>query len=153
MPKPIIHRLLRAETLTALGIIAGAAAFLFPTTELPRLSALLPTAMLIALLVLSAILLITDQMKAAAGEDTPPVTEAPKRVIGAFILIVLYTLAVNFVGFYPSTAVSVPLVAYAFGYRNPLGLLVATLIVLAAVYLIFGFAMSKEFPTGQLWPM
>jgi hypothetical protein len=57
------------------------------------------------------------------------------------------------VGFYISTAVSVPLVAYAFGYRNPLGLAIAAVIVLVAIYLIFGFAMSQEFPAGRLWSM
>jgi putative tricarboxylic transport membrane protein len=151
MSKPATHRLLRAETLTAIGIFVAAAAFLIPTTDMPPLSALLPAAMLISLLVLSAVMLIADQRKAAAGEAAQPMTKAPKRVLGAFVLIVLYALSVDLVGFYISTAVSVPLVAYAFGYRKPLGLAAATLIVLAMIYLIFGFAMSQEFPSGRLW--
>jgi D-alanyl-lipoteichoic acid acyltransferase DltB (MBOAT superfamily) len=153
MSKPDTHRLLRPETLTAIGIFVAAAAFLFPTADLRPLSALLPSAMLISLLVLSAVMLFADQRKAAKGEAAPSMTKAPKRVLGAFVLIVLYALSVEFVGFYISTAVSVPLVAYAFGYRNPLGLAIAAVIVLVAIYLIFGFAMSQEFPAGRLWSM
>ena len=152
MSKPEPHRLLRAESLTAIGLFAGAAALLFPTADLKPISALLPATMLISLMVLSAVLLIVDQRKASAGEAATSMTKAPKRVFWAFVLIVAYALSVDYVGFYISTAVSIPLVAYIFGYRNPLGLALATLIVLGTIYLIFGFAMHQEFPTGRLWP-
>lgn len=151
MSKSDTHRLLRVETLTAIGIFAAAAGFLIPTAGLPPLSALLPAAMLISLMVLAVIMLLADQRRVSAGEPAEPVTKAPKRVFGAFILVILYALSVDFIGFYISTAVAVPLVAYVFGYRNPLGLAAATLIVLAAIYLIFSFAMSQEFPAGHLW--
>ena len=146
------HRLLRAETLTAIGLFLAAAGLLFPTAELKPISALLPASMLIAMMVFAVILLIADQRKAAAGEAAEKVTKSPKRVLWAFFLIVVYALSVDFIGFYVSTAVSVPLVAYLFGYRKPLGLAVATAIMLGMIYLIFGLAMSQEFPTGSLWP-
>ena len=78
-------------------------------------------------------------------------TQAPKRVAGAFLLVVAYALATDFLGFYVSTAVSVPLVAWIFGYRHPLGLAIATLVVVGSVWLIFDFGMSQEFPAGRLW--
>ncbi len=108
--------------------------------------------MLIAMMVFSAVLLIADQRKAAAGEAAQRVTKAPKRVLLAFLLIVAYAVSVDFVGFYVSTAVAIPLVAYVFGYRNPLGLAIATVIMLSMIYLIFGVAMSQEFPAGHIWP-
>lgn len=147
------NRFLRPETLTALGTIVVAAGFLLPTAELRPLSALLPATMLVALIVLGAIMLVTDQRKAQAGVAAPAMTKSPRRVLLAFALIVLYALGVDFVGFYPTTALSVPLIAYVFGFRHPLGLALATLIVLAAIWLIFSFAMSQEFPTGLLWSM
>ncbi|MDD8024563.1 MAG: tripartite tricarboxylate transporter TctB family protein [Paracoccaceae bacterium] len=147
------HRFLRPETLTAIGTIIVAAGFLLPTVDLRPLSALLPATMLVSLIVLGAIMLISDQRKAGSGQAARPMTKAPRRVLGAFALVVLYALGVDFVGFYPATAISVPLVAYAFGYRHPFGLALATLIVLVAIWLIFGFAMSQEFPTGRLWSM
>ncbi|PWR01396.1 hypothetical protein DKT77_16960 [Meridianimarinicoccus roseus] len=144
-------RLRRPETLTALGIILVAAGFLIPTSNLRAISALLPAAMLIGLIVLSVVLLLADQRTASAGEKAAPVTKAPKRVIGAFLLIVGYALATDFIGFYVSTTVTIPLVAWVFGYRSPLGLLIATVIVVGTIWAIFDFGMSQDFPTGRLW--
>ncbi len=128
-----------------------AAALLIPAADLRPISALLPAAMLIALMGLSAVILIVDQCAASAGEEPRQVTTAPLRALGAFLLIVGYTLSTEFIGFYVSTAVAIPLVAYVFGYRSPLGLLAATVIVLGTIYLIFDFGMSQNFPVGLLW--
>ncbi|PZX10990.1 tripartite tricarboxylate transporter TctB family protein [Palleronia aestuarii] len=151
MPESRNSRLTRPETLTAGGIIVVAAGFLVPTYDLRAISALLPAAMLIGLIVLSAFLLLADQRKASAGEDATPMTTSPKRVIGAFLMIVSYALACDFVGFYISTAVTIPLVAWTFGYRSPVGLLIATVIVVGTIWAIFDFGMSQDFPTGRLW--
>jgi len=151
MSEPRASRLFRPETLTALGIIAVASAFLTPALELRAISALLPIAMLIGLIVLSAVLLIADQRKAAAGDVVDPMTKSPMRVAGAFLLIVAYVVATTVFGFYPATAITVPLVAYIFGYRNLLGLAAATVIVVGTIYLIFDFAMAQQFPTGLIW--
>ncbi|MEZ5837043.1 MAG: tripartite tricarboxylate transporter TctB family protein [Geminicoccaceae bacterium] len=145
------HRLARPETLTALGIIAVAAFFIIPTMDLQPISALLPVAMLSGMVILAVLLLIADQRKAVAGEAPEPMTKAPKRVLGAFALIVAYAIATQFIGFYLSTAISVPLVAFLFGYREPFGLALATVIVVGAIYLIFDFGMAQDFPSGSLW--
>ncbi len=144
-------RLIRPETLTAIGLIVICAGLLIPAFDLRPMSALLPAAMLIGLIVLAAILLLTDQRKAAAGEEPKPMMKTPGRVGGAFLLIVGYALATDLVGFYVSTVISVPLVAWVFGFRHPLGLLAATVIVVGSIWLIFDFAMSQQFPTGRLW--
>ncbi|MHA7877066.1 tripartite tricarboxylate transporter TctB family protein [Roseivivax sp.] len=151
MPEHRPKRLARPETLTALGIIFAAIVFLVPTAELRPISALLPASMLIGLVVLSAALLVRDQRKASGGEPAHQMTQAPKRVGGAFLLIVAYALATDFIGFYVSTAVTIPLVAWIFGFRNPSGLALATVIVLGSVWLIFDFGMSQDFPSGRLW--
>lgn len=151
MPERLSSRLSRPETLTAIGIILAAAAFLVPTAALRPISALLPAVMLIALVVLGAVLLVMDQRKAAAGEPARQMTDAPGRVAGAFLLIVCFALATDFVGFYPSAVVAIPLVAWVFGYRSPLGLALATLIMVGSVYMIFDFGMSQDFPAGRLW--
>ncbi|WP_121632327.1 tripartite tricarboxylate transporter TctB family protein [Tropicibacter alexandrii] len=151
MPESRKSRLTRPETLTALGIIVAASGFLFPTFELRAISALLPAAMLIGLIVLSVVLLLADQRKASAGEGAAPMTKSPKRVVGAFLLIVAYALATDFIGFYVSTVVAVPLVAWLFGYRSPVGLLIATVIVVGTIWAIFDFGMNQDFPTGRFW--
>ena len=145
------NRLFRPETLTAFGIVAVAVGFLIPTYALRPISALLPAAMLIGLIVLAVVLLVMDQRKALIGDAPAAMTKSPKPVAGAFLLILGYALATDFIGFYVSTAVTIPLVAFAFGYRNPLGLLIATLIVVGAIWAIFDFGMSQDFPSGRLW--
>ncbi len=144
-------RFSRPETITAIVIVLVALAFVVPTLSIRPLSALLPATMLTALVLLAGCLLAQDQRAAAAAEPAMVMSKYPRRVVWAFSLIVLYALAVDFVGFYPSTALSVPLVSFVFGYRNLKGLCFAAVVVLSVIYLIFGLAMSHEFPTGRLW--
>jgi putative tricarboxylic transport membrane protein len=146
-----LRRFLRPESLTAAATFLVSAAFLIPAIQLSPISALLPLAMLGSLMVLAVAMLIVDQRKASQGVAAERMTRAPGRVMAAFVMIVLYACAVEVIGFYPSTAVAVPLVAHAFGYRNVPRLALATLVVMAAIYLIFGFAMSEQFPAGLLW--
>ncbi|MGZ9810222.1 tripartite tricarboxylate transporter TctB family protein [Pseudoroseicyclus sp. H15] len=146
----------RPETITAIAIALIAAGLLIPAAALRPISALLPAAMLVGLIVLAVFLLIADQRKATLernGEREPagPLSDSPKRALGAFALIVLYALAVDFAGFYPSTIVMIPLVTYTFGYRSIPGIALATAIVIATIYLIFSVGMSQNFPTGMLW--
>lgn len=151
MPDSGNSRLKRPETLNAVGVIVASAALLIPTFEMRAISALLPAAMLIGLIVLSVFLFLSDQRKASSGERAQPMTNSPKRVIKAFLLIVAYALATDFIGFYVSTAVTIPWVAWLFGYRNPMGLLLATVIVVGTIWLIFDFGMSQDFPNGRFW--
>lgn len=147
------NRFLRPETLTAAGLIAVSSVLLVPAAGMRAMSALLPAAMLVGLIILGLLLLFRDQRKATAGEAPQAMTQSPGRVAGAFALTVAYAIATDLVGFYISTAISVPLVAALFGFRNPLGLAVATIIVVGSIWLIFGFAMSQQFPSGQLWEL
>lgn len=144
-------RFLRPESLTAIATFVVAAAFLVPASELSAISGLLPLAMLGALMVLSVALLISDQRKAAAGLPAPKMTKSPLRVLAAFAAITVFVVAVHVIGFYPSTVLSVPLIAWAFGYRSLPGLALATLIVAGGIYLIFGMAMAEDFPVGLFW--
>jgi putative tricarboxylic transport membrane protein len=153
MNRLIKDRLLRSDTVAALVVIATSAGLLVPTAQLRRASAMLPASMLVSLIVLAVILLVVDQYRAAAGEPDRQLTKAPKRAFSVFILVALYFVSVEFLGFYLSTTLSVPIVAYVFGYRDRFGLIIATVIVVAAIYLIFDVAMNQQFPAGRLWAM
>lgn len=151
MSTGLLARVSRPESLTAIGIFVLSAGFLSLTAQLDPLSALLPAVMLSALMLLSFLLFLVDQRHASAGQAPVAATKNPKRVMAALALVVLYTISVDLLGFYPSTAVFVPLVAYLFGYRDLRGLMLATVIVLAGIYAIFSFAMAQEFPLGLVW--
>lgn len=143
------HRLLRAETLLGIGLFITAAWFLVPALSMTAMSALLPAAMLVALMLFALIAIVKDQRHASASLPYQRVFKAPGRVSGAFVLVTLHAVCVDLLGFYVSTAIFVPLVAWLFGYRSSRGLAIATVIVLIAVALIFSFAMSQEFPRGR----
>lgn len=143
------RRLSRPATLTALGTLGLASVFVSSTLTLPAISALLPGAMLATLALLAVLLLISDQRQARQGLVSEPISQSPKRVLVAFALILAYAFCVEGLGFYPSTAVAVPLIAFTFGYRQPRGLAIATVIVTGGIYLIFSYAMAQEFPLGH----
>jgi len=145
------RRCLRPATLMACGTLVLVSIFIPTTLGLPPISALLPGAILAALSVLALLLLIQDQREAAQPQQEQTIGTTPHRALQAFALIVGYALSVEWFGFYPSTAVGIPLTAYVFGYREPKGLLLATAIATGGIYLIFSYAMAQEFPSGLLW--
>ena len=92
MTAPERSRFTRPETLTAVGLVILAAIFLVPTFGLSPMSALLPAAMLIGLIILGLCMLVKDQRAATQGVPAKVVLSAPKRVLGAFALVFLVAL-------------------------------------------------------------
>ncbi|MCW4629072.1 MULTISPECIES: tripartite tricarboxylate transporter TctB family protein [Marinomonas] len=144
--------LLRPMIVIAFCIFIASAAFLLPALELTGNASLLPVAMLIALMVLSVILVITDIKKARTNKAlTKPALQSPGRVFGALLSVFVFVVSVDLFGFYFATAIFVPVAAYLFGCRSLKVLVVADVIVVAGIYLIFGMAMAKDFPMGSIW--
>jgi len=144
--------LLRPMIVIAFCILIASAAFLLPALELTGNASLLPVAMLIALMVLSVILVITD-IKKARTNKTPnkPALQSPGRVFGALLSVFVFVTSVDLFGFYLATAIFVPVAAYLFGCRSLKVLVASDVIVVAGIYLIFGMAMAKDFPMGSIW--
>lgn len=129
----------------AVFIVAASAAFLILSLDLPAMSAILPVAMLSAMIGLGILLIVTQYLRRDSLEDNLDFGK-PSRVIGAFAAIVVYALAVQFLGFYLSTIVMILVVAWAFGYRKWFGLALATAIFVGGIYLIFSILMGQRFP-------
>ncbi|NVK02385.1 MAG: tripartite tricarboxylate transporter TctB family protein [Oceanospirillaceae bacterium] len=144
-------RLTRPLTVTSLILMLVALSLLPMALELNDVPSLLPVTMLLALAGLSLIAIVGDQRQALHQGSTEPLLKAPLRVYGALCIVFLYIGSVHLLGFYPTTCIFVPLIAYLFGCKSPKTLVVATLLVPGLIYLIFGLAMSKEFPSGLIW--
>jgi len=138
--------LLGADGIAAIVIMLGASALLVEAVKMPTMSAMLPIAMLVFLIALGAITLAKNVIAQRRGEVQARVVRRPKRVIGAFIAIFVYSVSVSLIGFYTSTILMVPTVGWAFGYRNPPRLILATAIFAGSIYLIFNIAMGQQFP-------
>lgn len=142
-----VHGLpLGAEGIAAIVIILGASALLVEAVPMPTMSAMLPIAMLVFLIGLGAIMLVRNVIVRRKGVVQERLVRRPKRAIGAYFAIVIYTLSVSLIGFYTSTVLMVPLVGWIFGYRNLPRLMLATAIFVGSIFVIFNLAMGQEFP-------
>ena len=137
---------LGADGIAGIVIMMGAAVVLFQAVKMPTMSAMLPVAMLVFLIVLGAIMLGQNVIALRRGVKQARVVSRPKRAFSAYFAMVAYAVLVPLIGFYTSTVLMVPIVAWAFGYRNPPRLLLATAIFAGSVFLIFNVAMSQQFP-------
>lgn len=106
-------------------------------------SALLPLTMIISLILLSILLIISDQSSADVEKS-----EITLGSGNAYLVMVAFVISVDLVGFYPTLVVGLPLIAYLFGYKNLRMLAVATAIVSLTIYGLFDFIMMKDFPLG-----
>lgn len=138
--------LLGADGIAGIVIVIGASGLLFEAAKMPTMSAMLPVAMLVFLIVLGAITLVQNVIAQRRGEVQARLVRRPKRAIGAFFAIVLYAVLVSLIGFYTSTVLLVPIVGWTFGYRNLPRLILATAIFAGSVFLIFNVAMGQRFP-------
>ena len=137
---------LGAEGIAAIVIMLGASALLVEAVPMPTMSAMLPIAMLVFLIGLGAIMLVRNVIVRRKGMVQERLVRRPKRAIGAYFAIVIYTLLVSLIGFYTSTVLMVPLVGWIFGYRNLPRLMLATAIFVGGIFVIFNLAMGQQFP-------
>lgn len=137
---------LGAEGIAAIVIMLGASALLVEAVPMPTMSAMLPIAMLVFLIGLGAIMLVRNVIVRRKGVVQERLVRRPKRAIGAYFAIVIYTLLVSLIGFYTSTVLMVPLVGWIFGYRNLPRLMLATAIFVGGIFVIFNLAMGQQFP-------
>ena len=128
---------LGAEGIAAIVIMLGASALLVEAVPMPTMSAMLPIAMLVFLIGLGAIMLVRNVIVRRKGVVQERLVRRPKRAIGAYFAIVIYTLLVSLIGFYTSTVLMVPLVGWIFGYRNLPRLMLATAIFVGSIFVIF----------------
>lgn len=138
--------LLGADGIAAIVIMLGASALLVEAARMPTMSAMLPIAMLVFLIGLAATMLVKNVTAQRRGVVQARLVQRPKRAIGAYFAIVIYSLLVSLIGFYTSTVLMVPLVGWIFGYRNLPRLMLATAIFVGSIFLIFNLAMGQEFP-------
>lgn len=137
---------LKAEISFAAFIAFGCAALMPMAFDLPTMSALLPLAMLALLIVLGMTIAITMYLRRGSLSGTLDIGH-PLGVFATFGAIIGYSLAVQYLGFYTSTVIMIPLVAWVAGYRKPAGLALTTVLFTGMIYLIFSFLMGQRFPS------
>lgn len=151
MNNSFVQRLNRPMTLTCLVLIVTAMALYPMASSLGEEASLLPIAMLLALSLLSVMAIISDQRKVDHEEAAEPLLKSPLRAYGGLFSVLVFIVSVHLFGFYLTTAVFVPLIAHLFGCKSPKALLIAAVLVTGLIFVVFDYAMAKEFPIGLLW--
>ena len=74
-----------------------------------------------------------------------------KKVLLSFVVIFLYVLGIDYLGFYPSTALVVFIVLkFIFESRSWLRTLISTALISGSIYVIFALLFSVRLPRGVL---
>ncbi|WP_417843321.1 tripartite tricarboxylate transporter TctB family protein [Thalassospira sp.] len=146
MKNPAGSRILQADIIAGLVIVACSVWLFTETRDMPPMSALLPVVMLCAMALMGIILIGRTFLKPDLRSDRA-VFVAPRRFFLVVFAIGAYALGVATLGFYTSTTLMVPSVAWCFGYRKPFGLALATVIFVGGIALIFLVLMNQDLPT------
>lgn len=130
-------------------IIVGAGWLLTHTPAMPVMTALLPVAMLSALIVLAALMIGRALLSVKASRKVAPrysVFTNGGAFLGIVLAIALYIVGVVILGFYISTAIMLPVLAWCFGYRDIKRLVLADVIFTGGLAVIFVVLMGQQLP-------
>lgn len=115
-------------------------------------SAALPSAMMLVILFCGIVMLGNSLMakKEDAGkeqEETEPVHWI--RLLAVIVLVFVYLMALNKIGFYVTTAVALPITLKYFNQSMRLWkIILGTLVLLVFVYVLFEMGLSVKMPRG-----
>ncbi|ETW13772.1 hypothetical protein ATO8_07076 [Roseivivax marinus] len=143
------HHLTRPhpDLIAGVVVILASVLLMLRAGTMPAMTALLPFAMLGALIVLSLVMIVRALMRDADPETArPDVFDSRNRFFGVCAAIGLYVAAVALIGFYTSTVIMIPAVSWAFGFRKPVPLALATAIFVGGIALIFHVLMGQDLP-------
>lgn len=138
-------RILQPDNIAGVVLIAACAWLLTKVTDMPEMSALLPIAMLSTMIALSVLMILRNLIRAEAIA-VKPVFSSLSRFLLVVVCVGFYVLAVATIGFYTSTLIMLPAVAWLFGYRSIKGIALATLIFVGGIALIFLVLMNQSLP-------
>lgn len=135
------------ELAVALIVLVLSLLGLTEATGFTRASAYLPTAVLGFTAFLSVIWAI--QSIIAIRREVPSFAVDPaeaRRMVTLAVISVLYALSIGWVGFFTSTVVFLPLASVSLGYRNVIGVAIATLAFMALLYAVFHLLLKTPLP-------
>lgn len=74
------------------------------------------------------------------------ISEHLPRFFGLLVSLIIFALVFEYLGFFISAGVFIPVVAFMLGYRNTISIVVTTASVLIFVYLVFVTLLSVNLP-------
>ena len=89
--------------------------------------------------------------RSQATTEKMTIATVPMRFWGLFILLLIYSTALSYIGFYISSALFLPLAMLLLGAKKPLSITLTSAGVLLFVYLVFATLLEVPLPEGSLF--
>jgi putative tricarboxylic transport membrane protein len=86
-----------------------------------------------------------------AATEKMTIAAVPMRFWGLFILLLIYSTALLYLGFYLSSALFLPLAMLLLGAKSPISITLTSAGVLIFVYLVFAKLLEVPLPEGALF--
>jgi len=86
-----------------------------------------------------------------AKSEKLTIATVPMRFWGLFILLLIYSTALTYLGFYLSSALFLPLAMLLLGAKKPLSISLTSIGVLLFIYLVFAKLLEVPLPEGSLF--
>jgi putative tricarboxylic transport membrane protein len=86
-----------------------------------------------------------------AESEKLTIATVPMRFWGLFVLLLIYSTALSYLGFYLSSALFLPLAMLLLGAKKPLSIGLTSIGVLLFVYLVFAKLLEVPLPEGSLF--
>lgn len=110
-------------------------------------AAVWPRAVLVGIIILSALLVLNDMKQTAAHADPGLIPlDIIKGPMAALLVIVVYAVLMKFTGYFVSTAIFLPFGMFALGQRNWKAILGVTVGLELFVYVLFVMQLQLRMP-------
>jgi len=86
-----------------------------------------------------------------ATTEKMTIATVPMRFWGLFVLLLIYSTALSYLGFYLSSALFLPLAMLLLGAKSPISITLTSAGVLLFVYLVFAKLLEVPLPEGALF--
>ena len=146
MQKGRIQDLVIGVIALAIGIV-----MFIETKSFPDITKVYCRIVLIILIVIGAAMILTSLINAKKpGPEEVHVKEwINPLIIFAFVLV--YVIMIDFIGFFVSSAIIMPVVMIFMGYKKPLPIILTTVGMLGFVYILFVTQLKLRMPQGLLF--
>ena len=136
-----------------IGIIALAVgiAMFIGAQEFPGDTKVFSEIVLVILIVVGAVLILTSLINAKKPGPEAVDVKSFKNPLIAFLILVVYVICIDKIGFFVSSAVAMPVMMLYMGHRKPLPMIITTVVSLAFIYVLFVTQLGLRLPADLLF--
>ena len=136
--------------ITAVVLLMFTGAMWYFSADIAAESQMFPRLIMVPLAILSSVMLIQSFLPMFRSTRIRPFFVKPANLLASLVGIFVYILAVQWLGYFTSSVVFIPVFAYVLGERSWTMLGVSTILFLLMIYLVFVVAFERPVPI-EIW--